>query len=243
MNFSKLTQIGLVILLVLQIAILSGCGQYRQLTKVDDPPGEPTTEDPVGQTVRSGDKITGPWLWMIAPTARGQGGARSIHVDSLSDASGGAVTEADVAANGANEGDLVANLAWTLGEISDTGGSDTGNVNDLVNEIGFAVGNVADHSSYALITLESTSAQNHVTMQVGSDDAIKVWLNGEVVHNNPVDRPAVGFQDAFPVNLRQGDNLLLVKVSERAGGWVMFVGIDANVNAIYKPASTQSSVL
>jgi len=35
-NFSKLTQIGLVILLVLQIAILSGCGQYRQLT--NDPP-------------------------------------------------------------------------------------------------------------------------------------------------------------------------------------------------------------
>ena len=36
MNFSKLTRIGLVILLVLQIAIFSGCEQYRNLT--NDPP-------------------------------------------------------------------------------------------------------------------------------------------------------------------------------------------------------------
>jgi len=208
-NFSKLTQIGLVILLVLQIAILSGCGQYRQLTKVDDPPGEPTTEDPVGQTVRSGDKITGPWLWMIAPTARGQGGARSIHVDSLSDASGGAVTEADVAANGANEGDVVGDLAWTLGEIADTGGN---NVNDLVNEIGLGEGNVNDYCSYAVINAVSKSKQNGVEARVGSDDSVKVWMNGEEVHKNAVNRGAGDFQDTFEVDLKKGDNVFMVIV-------------------------------
>ena len=36
MNFSKLTQMGVPILLVLQIAILSGCDQYEELT--NDPP-------------------------------------------------------------------------------------------------------------------------------------------------------------------------------------------------------------
>ena len=34
--------------------------------------------------------------------------------------------------------------------------------------------------------------------------------------------------------MKQGDNLLLVKVSERSGGWSMFVGIEADVNAVYK---------
>ena len=63
-------------------------------------------------------------------------------------------------------------------------------------------------------------------MRVGSDDAIKVWLNGEVVHNNPVNRGASDFQDVFQVDLVVGDNLLMVKVSERGGGWSMFVGID-----------------
>ena len=177
------------------------------------------------------NKITGPWLWMIAPTAPGQGGANSNNVDSLAAASNGDVTEAEVAANGAKEGDAVGNYVWTLGQISGTGGN---NINDLVNAIGMKQGDVNDHSSYALITLESITAQSNVTMRVGSDDSIKVWLNGEVVHNNPINRGATDFQDNFTVNLKQGDNLLLVKVSERDGGWSMFIGIDADVNAVYK---------
>ena len=178
------------------------------------------------------DKITGPWLWVIAPTEANEGGANSTDVDSLAEASGGAVTEAGVAANGANEGDAVGDLVWTLGEITDTGGN---NVNDLVNEIGLGEGDVNDHSSYALITLESDSDQSGVEMKVGSDDSIKVWLNGEEVHNNPVNRGAGDFQDTFEVDLNTGDNVLLVKVSERGGGWSMFAGVDADVNAVYKP--------
>ena len=177
------------------------------------------------------EKITGPWLWMIAPTETGQGGAKSINVDSLAEVSNGIVTEADVAAKGANEGDSVGSLVWTLGEISPTGN----NITDLINEIGLGRGDVNDHSSYALITLESTRVQSDVTMAAGSDDAIKIWLNGEVVHNNPIDREASDFQEKFKVNLNKGDNLLLVKVSERGGWWNMFVGIDADVNAVYKP--------
>ena len=179
------------------------------------------------------DKITGPWLWMIAPTEAGQGGANATDVDSLAEASGGDVTEDGVAANGANEGDPVGDLAWTLGEIAETGGN---NVNDLVNEIGLGEGDVNDHSSYALITLESDTDQDGVEMKVGSDDSIKVWLNGEVVHTNAINRGAGDFQDTFEVDLKAGDNLLLVKVSERGGGWSMFVGIDADVNAVVKPA-------
>ena len=168
------------------------------------------------------DKITGPWLWMIAPTAANEGGANSTDIDSLSEASGGDVTEDMIATNGANEGDVVGDLAWTLGEIADTGGN---NVNDLVNEIGLGEGDVNDHSSYALITLESDSAQAGVDMKVGSDDSVKVWLNGEVVHTNAVNRGAGDFQDDFKVNLVAGPNVLLVKVSERGGGWSLFAGV------------------
>ncbi len=177
------------------------------------------------------NKIIGPWLWMITPTTPGQGGARSNNVDSLSEASNGSVTEGDVAANGAKEGDTVGEYAWTLGEISSTGGD---NINVLINKIDMAQGDIDDHSSYALITLESATAQSDVTMRAGSDDSIKIWLNGEVVHNNPIDRGAQDFLDRFTVDLKKGDNLLMVKVSEREGGWSMFVGIDADVNAVYK---------
>ena len=92
-----------------------------------------------------------------------------------------------------------------------------------------------DHSSYALITLESATVQNNVRMRVGSDDSIKVWLNGEVVHKNAINRGAWDFQDDFQVNLVAGDNLLLIKVSEGWSNWSMFAGIEADVNAVYKP--------
>ena len=179
------------------------------------------------------DKITGPWLWMIAPTEAGQGGAAATDVDSLAEASGGDVTEQMVAENGANEGDAVGDLVWTVGEISATGGN---NVNDLVNEIGLGEGDVNDHSSYGLITLVSASDQSGVDMKVGSDDSVKVWLNGEVVHTNAVNRGAGDFQDTFQVDIKQGDNLLLVKVSERGGGWSMFAGVDADVETAIRPA-------
>ena len=194
------------------------------------------------------NKITGPWLWMIAPTEAGQGGANSNNVDSLAVASGGNVTEADVAANGAKAGDVVGDYAWTLGEIASSGSN---NVNDLINKIGLVDGgdpkstaddrDIDDHSSYALITLESATTQLGVKMRVGSDDSIKVWLNGEVVHNNPVDRGANDFQDTFKVDLNKGDNLLLVKVSELRDGWSMFVGIDADVKTKTVPAAPMLS--
>ena len=188
----------------------------------------------MAQTADAQDKITGPWLWMIAPTEAGQGGAAATDVDSLAEASGGDVTEEMIANNGANEGDAVGDLVWTLGEISETGGN---NVNDTVTDIGLGEGDVNDHSSYALITLESDSDQDGVDMKVGSDDSVKVWLNGEEVHNNAVNRGAGDFQDTFQVDIKKGDNLLLVKVSERGGGWSMFVGVDADVNAVFKPAT------
>ncbi len=187
------------------------------------------------------EKITGPWLWVIAPTEIGQGGANSIDVDSLAFASEGTVTEANIAANSAKAGDAVGDYVWTLGEITETGRN---NVNDLVNKIGLVDGrnpaspfddiDINHYSSYALITLESATDQFGVTMLVGSDDAIKIWINGEVVHNNPINRGANDFQDRFNVDLKQGDNLLLVKVSERGGAWSMFVGIDAEVTTGYK---------
>ena len=188
-------------------------------------------------------RITGPWLWMIVPTRPFQGGAESTNIDSLAAVSNDNVTEVGVAESGANEGDRVGRYTWTLAEIRNTNLGNTenfaneiDNVTEVVNRIGWAKGDVNHHSAYALITLESATAENNVRMHVGSDDSIKVWLNGTVVHNNPVNRGSGGFQDTFRVNLKQGDNLLLVKVSEAIGNWSMFVGIDAEVNAVYKPA-------
>ncbi len=185
--------------------------------------------------------INGPWLWIIAPTEPGQGGAISTDIDSLAVVSGGDVTEIDVATKGAKGGDFIGDYAWTLSELrfknientyNFTGEID--NLTDLFQKLRWVDGEVLDHSAYGLITLESELAQNGVTMSVGSDDSVKVWLNGGVVHKNAVDRGSGGYQDTFQVDLKQGDNLLMVKVSQAWGNWSMFIGVDADVRAVYR---------
>ena len=178
------------------------------------------------------EQILGPWLWMIVPTEANQGGQASTDIDSLDEASKGKVTEKMVAQNGAEEDDKVGDYEWTPGELPVSG-----DINACVVNIGMTkLADFNDVSSYALIILESKKAQPDVTIGVSSDDSIKVWLNGKAVHTNAVNRgrggvPANinGYQDRFQANLIKGANLLMVKVSERGGGWGMHVGVDADV--------------
>ncbi len=167
-------------------------------------------------------EITGPWLWMIAPTIQFEGGAHSIDVDSLAAASNGTVTEADVAIHGANAGDRLGNFVWTPGRIS---ALQNNNINDCLNRIGMIEGDVNDHSAYALFSWVSDTDGTR-RMYVGYDDAIKIWLNGEMVYRTAANRHLYNSGASFQVNLKRGQNLLLVKVSQWEGDWSMFVGID-----------------
>ena len=233
---------------ITDIKVLTELTNLRELSLIQNPVENmlplrallkkaPNIQHDVSHLIYSVEKITGPWLWMIVPTATGQGGANSIDVDSLSTVSKGIVTEKSIVENGVKEGGVVGHNVWRRGKISDK--SDN-NLNELVKKIGFKLGvdpiieardvYVKDHSAYALITLKSAIDQPDVRMFVGSDDAIKVWLNGKVVYKNAINRGAENFQNSFKVDLKAGDNLLLVKVSQNGYKWSMFVGIDADIN-------------
>ena len=198
------------------------------------------TEGNPGSTLSSGGKkIVGPWLWMIASTGeRGGAGAATSGIDFLSQMSDGAVTELEVAANGVPEGNPVGNKVWTVGKLSATGGN---NINDMANAIGLGAGDINNHVAYGLVNLGSPREQE-TTMLVGSDDAVKVWLNGQLVHNNPVDRGADNFQDQFPVTLKEGTNILLVAVYERGGGWSGFFGFAPDAEYTVLPPGTRFSL-
>ena len=173
--------------------------------------------------VRGKRKIEGPWLWMIAPTGeRGGANAATSGIDFLSQMSGGAVTELKIATNGATEGNPVGSKVWTIGELSPTGGN---NLNNMANATGLGVGDIDNHVAYGSVALNSPREQN-TTMLVGSDDAVKVWLNGELVHYNPIDRGASDFQEQLPVTLKEGMNILLVAVYEQGGSWSGFFGFE-----------------
>ena len=183
----------------------------------------------IAQLATALDKIEGPWMWIITPSDAGQGGAAATDIDGIDEATKGKLTEEDVAKEGITKKILAVKfpdkLKWTEGEISPVGGN---NINDMLIKIKLGPGgDVNDYCSYSVINAVSKAKKNGVEARVGSDDSVKVWMNGDEVHKNPVNRGAGDFQDTFKVDLKKGDNVFMVKVCERGGGWSMFVGIDA----------------
>ncbi|MCP4256489.1 MAG: hypothetical protein GY774_03060 [Planctomycetes bacterium] len=54
---------------------------------------------------------------------------------------------------------------------------------------------------------------------IGSNDGVKVWLNGELVHENWLYRNVVSDNDRVPVTFRKGTNQLVLKVQNAMGPW------------------------
>lgn len=66
-------------------------------------------------------------------------------------------------------------------------------------------------ATYLYRTIHAPSART-MQLAVGSNDAIKIWLNGDVVHDNNVQRGFQLDQDTVNVQLVEGENALLMKV-------------------------------
>lgn len=58
-----------------------------------------------------------------------------------------------------------------------------------------------------------------VRLELGSDDGVKAWLNGALVHANNTLRGAAPGQDKVDVTLQQGWNTLLLKITQGSAGW------------------------
>jgi len=56
-------------------------------------------------------------------------------------------------------------------------------------------------------------------MALGSDDGVKVWVNGKLIHEQWVARPLLPDEDLFAVHFRPGSNQILVKVQDIEGDW------------------------
>jgi hypothetical protein len=95
-------------------------------------------------------------------------------------------------------------------------------------------------ATYLYRTLEADRPMP-VTLSFGSDDAIKVWLNGEPVLANKLIRVVAPDQEKATVDLRAGKNELLVKVVNGGGGYAFYfrvaeMGLPDDVAKILKVA-------
>ncbi len=193
---------------IVDISALDGLAARTYITWVENPGA------PIG-----GPKIEGPWLWLPIPEKQ-----LNSDTDLLSEVSGGAVTEHQIATTGATTGKAVGNYEWAAHKISPIG-TDNGFINNMPEMLrAFGLPEEYEWSTevivvYGSVLLDSPREQK-TRMFVGSEGRNKVWLNGELVYEQLI-RPTEfdywwddsdGFNQYFPVTLKPGANVLLVAV-------------------------------
>ena len=72
--------------------------------------------------------------------------------------------------------------------------------------------------AYAYCEIESPD-RRVCTLALGSNDGIRVWLNGEEILDKPLERGMQRDEDLIPIVLRPGQNTLLLKLWESEGRW------------------------
>jgi len=76
--------------------------------------------------------------------------------------------------------------------------------------------------TYAFCRLRSDKARK-VQCYFGSDDEARVWVNGECVWRTDYPRPCKPRQDSFTIELKEGLNPVMVKVSQRTMTWAFIL--------------------
>ena len=85
---------------------------------------------------------------------------------------------------------------------------------DLNKELG-----AADHCAGYLKCQVYSPKEQPAVIESGSDDGMKIWLNGAVVMDKDVPRSFKLNEDQTKVTLKEGWNQLLLKVVNGGGGW------------------------
>lgn len=84
------------------------------------------------------------------------------------------------------------------------------------------IGAVEHATAFAHAKFECSEATKG-QIRAGSDDGIRIWLNGKLVHENHIDRGAALDQDVIPVEFNKGTNTLVAEITQNAGGWAFLV--------------------
>jgi len=80
------------------------------------------------------------------------------------------------------------------------------------------IGQGNERVAYLKTNINSAREQK-ATLEVGSDDGVKVWVNGKLVHANNAARPVKQGDDKVKIDLKQGSNVVLMKITQGGGDW------------------------
>lgn len=159
----------------------------------------------VGEAVLNRWSLLGPFAVHCAPQSPSFTSLRSLGF------------EADLLADSGGEAQLVSTtncVTWNGQPLVWQRVESARNVIDLAESFESRSWSVA----YAATSFESAGDMERL-LGVGSDDAIRIWLNGQLVHDNWVVRPLRPNDDLVKVQLKKGMNHILLKVANGQGNW------------------------
>ncbi|MGL4461164.1 MAG: DUF7133 domain-containing protein, partial [Planctomycetia bacterium] len=120
--------------------------------------------------------------------------------------------EAEVDVSKKYQGKNGKEIAWRDGDFPD------GRVNDLRL---FGAG--LDNDGVVYLTREITVDRAvEVQASLGSDDALKVFLNGKALYTVDASRSCMADQDFVSLKLSPGKNRLMLKVTDHGGDWAFY---------------------
>jgi alpha-galactosidase len=144
---------------------------------------------------------------VIGPFPAGEGNRSGLELATA--------VEKDFAAAGDGKVDLTARysvggrtVAW-----SDAGADERGFV-----DLGEAVGRVEWAVAYGYAEVQSRR-DREIVLRFGSDDGIKAWVNGTLVHLHEVGRGYRADSDRAPAIFKAGINRIFVKIDNYTAGW------------------------
>jgi pimeloyl-ACP methyl ester carboxylesterase len=95
----------------------------------------------------------------------------------------------------------------------------------------FQGGRSEDAIAYAYTTISRKQA-GKIYLSMGTDDGVKVWLNGKMVHRLAVLRALTFDEDGLVADVNAGENRLLLKIQQGKGGWGFVVRMLENPNEL-----------
>lgn len=87
-------------------------------------------------------------------------------------------------------------------------------------DLGEGVADLDHVAAYLKTRIHSPVAQP-ARIELGSDDAVKAWINNELVHSQHTRRGLVARDDIVEVQLKQGWNEILLKAVDHGGSWMV----------------------
>ena len=158
----------------------------------------------LGDATSRRHNIEGPWLWVVVPGNHQRWGKGW---KPMANASGGAVTEVDIAATGATEGSTVGENVWELHEWKPLPSENYfTTLGEYLETLGMEGATTFNQIVYGCTFLDSPRDQE-TTLSIPRGYFLKAWLNGDIIYSE------WGASEVVPVTLKKGKNVLLFGVS------------------------------